>query len=64
MSISEAIEAMKLAKKMTPDGQHLNDPESAHLKADEVLIDLLESMGGEYAELAVIWKSIEPKWYA
>ena len=38
------------------------DPERAHSRADDILCDLLETLG--YSDVVTAWRSIEPKWYA
>lgn len=51
---TKAIEALKQVQKNT-------DPESAHPKADEVLCDLLNSLG--YADVVAEYENVR-RWYA
>jgi hypothetical protein len=51
----------RLAKGL-PSAGAKKDPEQAHALADKALCDFLRHKG--YADVAIAFESIDPKWYA
>lgn len=38
-----------------------NHDSSAHIEADDILIEFLKTLG--YEDVAAAWDAVEPKWY-